>query len=156
MLTNATLSTLEENLRAAMHALEDRDLFGDDSRVARAVNVMQDAINVVAKAKRASADFAPMGTPLVDRLRDVGCDHEPFTPNHAKCTCRLANEAADEIEKLLDALQTAEKADQKAINCEEHEPDAAPESCGECFPFADDARLKRWAALGINQPAKTV
>lgn len=59
--------------------------------------------------------------------------------------------AADHIERLRDALQVAEAADQKAINCEEHEPSDAPETCEHCFPLADDARLKRWAALGIHQ-----
>lgn len=39
-------------------------------------------------------------TDLVTRLRDVGCDREAFTPSHAKCICRLANAAADEIEAL--------------------------------------------------------
>lgn len=63
--------------------------------------------------------------------------------------------AVAEIERLRDALQAAEDADQKAIHCEEHEPEMAPESCGECFPLADDARQKRWAALGINHPAKS-
>lgn len=66
---------------------------------------------------------------------------------------RLMGEAAHELEIMLDALKTAEKADQKAINCTEHEPDAAPESCEKCFPLTDDARLKRWAALGINNNA---
>lgn len=37
---------------------------------------------------------------LVERLREVGCDREPFTADHAKCVCRIANEAADEIERL--------------------------------------------------------
>ena len=87
---------------------------------------------------------------LLKRLRDVKCDFEPFTPDHAKCICRLASEAADKIEALHAALTLAEKADRKANNCEEHEPDAAPESCGKCFPSADDARLARWAALGIK------
>lgn len=55
---------------------------------------------------------------------------------------------------LRDALRAAQKAETKAMNCEEHEPEMAPESCGKCFPLADKARLKRWAALGINQPAR--
>lgn len=59
--------------------------------------------------------------------------------------------AADDIELLQDALKAAERADKRANNCEEHEPEMAPESCGKCFPLADDARTKRWAALGINQ-----
>ncbi len=37
---------------------------------------------------------------LIERLRDVGCDREPFSPEHAKCICRLTNEAADQIERL--------------------------------------------------------
>jgi hypothetical protein len=41
---------------------------------------------------------------LLDRLRAVGCDREPFTPDHANCVCRLTNEAANEIERLLAAL----------------------------------------------------
>lgn len=65
---------------------------------------------------------------------------------------RLMGEAAYEIKLLRNALKAAEKADQKAINCDEHDPEMAPESCGKCFPYADDARTQRWAALGINQP----
>lgn len=37
---------------------------------------------------------------LLDRLRDVGCNRQPFTPEHADCICRLTNEAANEIERL--------------------------------------------------------
>lgn len=40
-----------------------------------------------------------MNAPLLDRLRDVKCDREPFTPDHANCVCRLTNEAADYIER---------------------------------------------------------
>lgn len=36
---------------------------------------------------------------IVERLRDVKCNREPFTPDHANCVCRLANEAADYIER---------------------------------------------------------
>lgn len=91
---------------------------------------------------------------LVDRLRNMGCDREAFTADHADCICRLTNDAADEIERLRKALQAAEKADRKAINCKEHEPEMAPESCEKCFPLADKARLARWAALGISQKTK--
>ena len=38
-----------------------------------------------------------MTAPLLDRLRDVKCDQVGFTPEHAKCICRLANEAADAV-----------------------------------------------------------
>lgn len=41
---------------------------------------------------------------IVERLEDVGCDREPFTPDHAKCICRLAREAAAEITRLRAAL----------------------------------------------------
>lgn len=44
---------------------------------------------------------------LIERLRDTGCDREPFTPEHARCKCRLANEAADEIEKLRRTILSA-------------------------------------------------
>lgn len=44
---------------------------------------------------------------LVDRLRETLCDREPFTPDHAKCVCRLTNEAADEIERLSATLKEA-------------------------------------------------
>lgn len=41
---------------------------------------------------------------IVERLREVGCDREPFTPDHARCVCRLTNEAAGEIERLRKLL----------------------------------------------------
>ena len=37
---------------------------------------------------------------LLERLRAIGCDREPFTPAHKDCICRLTNEAANEIELL--------------------------------------------------------
>lgn len=49
-----------------------------------------------------------MSPSLLDRLREVRCDHEPFTPAHARCVCRLANEAADELERLQLRAQSAE------------------------------------------------
>ena len=92
---------------------------------------------------------------IVDQLKSLKCDPGPtHSPNECEmqpCACLVQAEAAAEIEKLRAALQAAEAADQKAINCEDHAPEMAPESCAECFPLADDARLKRWAALGINQ-----
>jgi len=45
---------------------------------------------------------------IVERLRDIGCDREPFTPEHAKCQCRVAHKAADEIEKLRELLRRAD------------------------------------------------
>ena len=43
---------------------------------------------------------------IVERLQDVHCDREPFTAEHAKCICRLTNEAAKEIERLRAMLPT--------------------------------------------------
>lgn len=45
---------------------------------------------------------------ILERLQDVGCDRQPFTPEHAKCICRLTNEAAAEIERLQGDLQVAQ------------------------------------------------
>lgn len=56
------------------------------------------------KVKPRGAAGAGKAPALIDRLREVGCDHEPFTPDHAKCICRLTNEAADEIERAVLAL----------------------------------------------------
>jgi hypothetical protein len=41
----------------------------------------------------------------LDRLREMGCDREPFTPEHEKCICRLTNEAANDIEQLQAELE---------------------------------------------------
>lgn len=41
---------------------------------------------------------------LLDRLRDVGCDREPFTAAHKDCICRLTNEGAREIERLTSVM----------------------------------------------------
>lgn len=39
-------------------------------------------------------------TDIVDQLRNIECDREPFTAEHVKCICRVSNAAADEIERL--------------------------------------------------------
>lgn len=51
-----------------------------------------------------------MAKNLLHRLRDQGCDREPFTPEHAECVCRLTNAAADEIERLQKAEETVRAA----------------------------------------------
>jgi hypothetical protein len=86
---------------------------------------------------------------LLDRLRRLAKRRED---DGSYTDASLVSAAVDKIETLFDALNTAEKADKRASNCEDHEPDAAPETCERCFPLADDARTKRWTALGINQP----
>lgn len=48
-----------------------------------------------------------MSDDIVERLRATGCDFEPFTAEHRHCKCRLANEAADEIERLRSARASA-------------------------------------------------
>jgi signal transduction protein with GAF and PtsI domain len=57
-----------------------------------------------------------------------------------------------EIERLREALEAAQAAEDHNMNCEECGGEGEMEACPECFPLADDARLKRWAALNINQP----
>lgn len=44
---------------------------------------------------------------LIESLRNVKCDREPFTSDHAACVCRLTNAAADEIERLRAELDRA-------------------------------------------------
>lgn len=44
---------------------------------------------------------------VVELLEDVGCDRQPFTPEHARCICRLANRAAKEISRLRSELEAA-------------------------------------------------
>jgi hypothetical protein len=41
-----------------------------------------------------------MSADIVEILRATECDREPFTPAHVLCSCRLANDAANEIERL--------------------------------------------------------
>ena len=58
----------------------------------------QEAINeAIARGHDAMERSKP---PLLDRLREMGCDREPFTAAHADCICRLTNEAAGKIEIL--------------------------------------------------------
>lgn len=53
---------------------------------------------------------------LVEKLRDVSCDRQPFTDEHKFCICRLASKAADEIERLGEDLERAyQKDDAKTI-----------------------------------------
>lgn len=55
---------------------------------------------------------------------------------------------ADLVDELIDALMAAEKADKIHSKCTEcMEFGQAAEACGDCFPSADDARLKRRAVL---------
>lgn len=49
-----------------------------------------------------------MSDDIVERLRATGCDAEPFTAEHRHCKCRLANEAANEIERLRERVAKLE------------------------------------------------
>lgn len=56
---------------------------------------------------------------LIDRLRDMPCDREPFTADHKDCICRLTNAAADEIEKLRSERTAEREACAKTIRDEQ-------------------------------------
>ena len=52
------------------------------------------------------------------------------------------------LEQCLQALAAYDTLDEHVDKCEEcGDNETAPEACGECFPFADDARLKMRAAI---------
>jgi hypothetical protein len=63
----------------------------------------------------------------------------------------VENEISDEqfTAELLEALKAYQALDTQRMNCEDCEDclEQAPEACGKCFPFADDARLKMRAAI---------
>jgi hypothetical protein len=41
---------------------------------------------------------------ILERLTEMRCDREPFTPEHADCQCRLGSAAAREIERLRELI----------------------------------------------------
>ena len=62
------------------------------------------------------------------------------------------------VERLRGALQAYWDLDEQVSKCMDdedngHAPEEAPESCGICFPFCDDARLKMRAALASTPEA---
>jgi hypothetical protein len=61
-------------------------------------------------------------TDILDRLGNVECDREPFTPDHAHCVCRVASAAADEITRLRDQLAGADAL----ISCHQSAIDKNP------------------------------
>ncbi len=68
---------------------------------------------------------------------------------------RFCYEADQElIQKLTEALEAADKLDGFHANCTECEGLEQPEACVDCFPLADDARLKRRAALKSAQESQ--
>lgn len=53
---------------------------------------------------------------------------------------------------LLEAAQLQEAAETQHANCEECEGLGVPELCRVCFPFFDDARVKRRLAIAKATP----
>jgi len=49
--------------------------------------------------------------------------------------------------EMYKALKAYEELDDKHANCEECEGLEQPETCAECFPYADSARLKMRASI---------
>jgi hypothetical protein len=47
---------------------------------------------------------------LVARLEEIGCDREPFTPEHAKCQCRTAYKARSALTSLSLRVKELEEA----------------------------------------------
>ncbi|MDO9381877.1 MAG: hypothetical protein Q7T86_03345 [Hyphomicrobiaceae bacterium] len=47
---------------------------------------------------------------IIERLEDVRCDRQPFTPDHAKCICRLTNEAAKDIAEREETIRSLREA----------------------------------------------
>lgn len=73
---------------------------------------------------------------------------------HTHWVCREAYDALMcNAAQMRDALEKYHSLDEAIAACDEHAPEMAPESCGECFPIADDARLSMRAALSANPAA---
>lgn len=100
---------------------------------------------------------------LCEIATELGCESDNEMILAAICNLKTERDAAILVQRnasialdqLRAALLKAEEADQQHINCDECDPEEAPEGCWRCFPLADDARTMRWAALGINQPPST-
>ena len=103
-----------------------------------------------------------MTADIVEILRATECDRAPFTPAHALCSCRLANDAANEIERLRaggcarDQTTTQYCAEVVARDAEierlraasQWRPiDSAPKDGTEFIAYRDDAGpfLLRWS-----------
>lgn len=69
-------------------------------------------------------------------------DSEPREANAA-----LIIKAVNNHDALVKALELQEAAETANMNCDECDPEDAPETCAKCFPLYDDARVARRAAL---------
>jgi hypothetical protein len=56
-------------------------------------------------------------------------------------------QAVNNHERLVEALKLQEKAENFHMKCEECDPEDAPETCEDCFPLYDEARVARRAIL---------
>lgn len=59
----------------------------------------------------------------------------------------------EQIRIFRDALQAYRLLDHQRCHCDDCEGEYAAEACESCFPFADAARLKMRAALGLGEEA---
>lgn len=79
---------------------------------------------------------------LVDWIAEIKRDESPDRKIQI-ATARMLQSAP----AMLAAIQAWQRLEDKYTNCEEHEPEMAPETCEECFPLADECRLKMRHAL---------
>lgn len=62
--------------------------------------------------------------------------------------------AYGDMEKMREALTLQEKAEEAHANCDECEGEEVAELCPKCFPFFDEARCARRAALAAQTEGK--
>ncbi len=75
---------------------------------------------------------------LPERLRNIECDREPFSADHAHCVCRAAVAAAEEIERLEAALASLKaRAGTLAVHVRGHFAMASETSPAICQKWAD-------------------
>ena len=92
---------------------------------------------------------------------NYGCQIAANTKIKAKrVVCRLGGpdreanaafivKAVNNLDALVQALALQEVAENAHMNCDECDPEDAPETCGKCFPLYDDARIARRTVLAL-------
>lgn len=88
---------------------------------------------------------------IAERLRETGCDREPFTPGHGECKCRLANAAADEIDRLRRMLEPTCWTDDLREGSVYHSLDEATEDA----PDGEPTELTGWAKVAHGVAIKS-
>ena len=87
-------------------------------------------------------DAGPLGAGIyvVSESRPIAVVYGPNTEAAPQADAKLIAAAPE----MYEALKAYEALDSQRMNCEEcdEQLERAPEVCGECFPFADDARCK--------------